>query len=543
MLVVTSMLIVSGTIFFQNKNDKPQTNATYARSGLPSQYEIKSLANESSSSNSADDTMSSSSSASSSSENSNTTEAESPKLTSRAADSGLPSAGNWTDDFKNVNQNNALGIAGQFNVFSRNMDTTQNRQVFGNFATQNVKTQSWVVNGNKSLSYVQNNITSDGDSIGFNSDTLVLGQSFNYNPDFQWGRPAINDIRLDTAPKNLRQDANGSKYIDFDAEFNRLSTSSENIANYSKNNVPVVTNYYGLITFDASNIPAKDNVKYMIVKVSDLSGMNNQLNVTGVAADQRIVITVDTTGVSDVATTNLKFVNGTEDKGIFFNYYNETGQSNFTGSVNLGPTNGNIGAVLAPQATVTLATTAFKGNVVAKNFVNNNMGEQSGNYSDVAVPTTNAPSSKPKLLSVPDIDFGDHKMGSQNSVIGEWRGKFSLEGHKDETHKLIINVAMTQPFTDANGRVADQLSMQLLKNNYQSGSLVTTSDEVSGGESAEINYWIWQDNGQGNLLADWQYNKENKRNIFYDMQISNLKTAKNTGSYTAKLRWTLTDSP
>ena len=160
--------------------------------------------------------------------------------------SRLPKAGTWVDDFQNVNQSHALGIAGQFNIFARNMNTTQNHPVFGNFATQNVKTQSWVVNGNKSLSYVQDKITSDGDSIGFNSDTLVLGQSFNYNPDFQWGRPAINGIRLDTAPKKLRQDTGGSKYIDFDAEFDRLNAASANIANYSKNNVPLVNNYYGL---------------------------------------------------------------------------------------------------------------------------------------------------------------------------------------------------------------------------------------------------------------------------------------------------------
>ncbi|CAM3078756.1 collagen-binding domain-containing protein [Leuconostoc rapi] len=423
--LATSMLFVRGAVYFQHTNDKSEM---FVRSSRPSQYEMKPLANEASSSTEDGAIMSSSNS---SSENSKKPESEAPKITSRAviSDSGLPTAGNWTDDFKNVNQNNALGIAGQFNVFARNMDTTQNHPVDGNFATQTVKTQSWVVNGNKSLSYVQNNITSDGDSIGFNSDTLILGQSFNYNPDFQWGRPAINGIRLDTAPKNLRQDANGSKYIDFDAEFNRLSTSSENIAHYSKNNVPIVTNYYGLITFDVTNIPAKDNIKYMTVKASDLSGMNNRLNVTGVAANQRIVITVDTTGVNDVSTTNLTFVNGTEDKGIFFNYYNEAGQSNFAGNVNLGTTNDNIGAVLAPQATVTLATTAFKGNIVAKNFINNYMGEQSGNYSDIAVPTTDTPSSKPKLLSVPDIDFGDHKIGSQNSVVGEWRGNFALEGH------------------------------------------------------------------------------------------------------------------
>jgi len=542
MLVVTSMIIVSGIFCFQSQNDKTQVHTTYARSALPSQYQIKPLDNESSSSTSDGDTTSSSSSISSSAATHATEPSNSKKTTRQSVvmSTRLPKAGTWVDDFQNVNQNNALGIAGQFNIFARNMNTTQNHPVYGNFATQNVKTQSWVVNGNKSLSYVQNNITSEGDAIGFNSDTLVLGQSFNYNPDFQWGRPAINGIRLDTVPKKLRQDAGGSKYIDFDAEFDRLNASSANIANYSKNNVPAVNNYYGLVTFDASNIPAKDNVKYMLVKASDMPTMNGRLNVTGVAADQKTVITVDTTGVNDVSTTNLQFVNGTQDKSILFNYYNETGQSSFTGNVSWGTINGNIGAILAPQATITLASTAFKGNIIAKNFINTYMGEQPGNYPDVPVPTGDKPITQPQLISVPDVDFGSHKLGIQNSIIGDWQGNFALEGQKGQA--ININVAVTQPFTDVNGRIADQLNLQLLQSNYQSGNLVTTSQEMNS-SSAKINYWIWQDNGQGNLLVDWQYNKEHNQNIFYAMQMSNLQTVKNTGSYTAKMRWTLTDSP
>ena len=536
------MIVVSGTLYFQSQNDKNQVHTTYARSALPSQYEIKSLTNESSSSISDGDTISSSSSPSSSVSTSAIEPSNSKNATRQSVvvNSRLPKAGTWVDDFQNVNQSHALGIAGQFNIFARNMNTTQNHPVFGNFATQNVKTQSWVVNGNKSLSYVQDKITSDGDSIGFNSDTLVLGQSFNYNPDFQWGRPAINGIRLDTAPKKLRQDTGGSKYIDFDAEFDRLNAASANIANYSKNNVPLVNNYYGLITFDASNIPAKDNVKYMVVKASDIPATNSRLNVTGVTADQKIVITVDTTGVSDVSTTNLEFVNGTQDKSILFNYYNEAGQSSFAGNVSWGTINGNIGAILAPQATITLASTAFKGNIIAKNFVNNYMGEQTSNYPDVPVPTGDTPANQPQLISVPDIDFGSHKLGIKNSTIGDWQGNFALEGQKGKA--ININVAVTQPFTDVNGRIADQLNLQLLQSDYQSGDLVTTSQEMNG-SSAKINYWIWQDNGQGNLLSDWQYNKEHNQNIFYAMQMSNLQTVKFTGSYTAKLRWTLTDSP
>lgn len=524
------------SVFFLNKNNERQTNLTYTRLALPSQYSVKPLANESSLVTSdTNDTVSSSSSTSSDSSG-----AINPTSRTTVVSSGLPDAGTWVNDFQNVNQSHALGIAGQFNIFARNMNTTQNHPVFGNFATQNVKTQSWVVNGNKSLSYVQDKITSDGDSIGFNSDTLVLGQSFNYNPDFQWGRPAINGIRLDTAPKKLRQDTGGSKYIDFDAEFDRLNAASANIANYSKNNVPLVNNYYGLITFDASNIPAKDNVKYMVVKASDIPTTNSRLNVTGVTADQKIVSTVDTTGVSDVSTTNLEFVNGTQDKSILFNYYNEAGQSSFAGNVSWGTINGNIGAILAPQATITLASTAFKGNIIAKNFVNNYMGEQTSNYPDVPVPTGDTPANQPQLISVPDIDFGSHKLGIKNSTIGDWQGNFALEGQKGKA--ININVAVTQPFTDVNGRIADQLNLQLLQSDYQSGDLVTTSQEMNG-SSAKINYWIWQDNGQGNLLSDWQYNKEHNQNIFYAMQMSNLQTVKFTGSYTAKLRWTLTDSP
>ena len=101
---------------------------------------------------------------------------------------------------------------------------------------------------------------------------------------------------------------------------------------------------------------------------------------------------------------------------------------------------------------------------------------------------------------------------------------------------------MAKQFTSENGSFANDVSWQLVKSDYSSGSLTTSLQDFTT-TSARINYWPWQDDGTGNLLSDWSYNKEKKQYSFYDMQVSNLDTITEIGNYTATLRWTLVDSP
>ncbi|MBZ5946328.1 WxL domain-containing protein [Leuconostoc gasicomitatum] len=140
MLVVTSMIIVSGIFCFQSQNDKTQVHTTYARSALPSQYEIKPLDNESSSSTSDGDTTSSSSSISSSAAT-NATEPSNSKKTTRQSvvmSTRLPKAGTWVDDFQNVKQNDDFKTSAGTSLAGAQINITNGNVLNGNGGTDTI---------------------------------------------------------------------------------------------------------------------------------------------------------------------------------------------------------------------------------------------------------------------------------------------------------------------------------------------------------------------------------------------------------------------
>ncbi|KGB51107.1 hypothetical protein LH61_06435 [Leuconostoc mesenteroides P45] len=455
----------------------------------------------------------------------------------------LPAAGNWKNDFPTVDNTKVLGIAGQFNVFAGDIDTTDSQVLQGNFATSYLKTKDWFVNGMSGISYLQNMSVNPGDYVQFSGDKTIIGSSMTYTSDFKWGNPGINNIRVAKTPSNgFRKDQVGQKYIDIDSELNRLSENSKSIAEYSKDNKPTVNNYYGQVTIDTTNIKDLNNIKYITLKPSDLPNTSARVSITGLSSNQKVAITFDTSGVNDINLAHLSFYNGTENRDILFNYYNISSMSAYQGQVDWSTIQSSATkyAVLAPQATVTLTQTSFQGNIIAKHFVNHFMGNQNGDFPDINVPSLEPPKNAIKLLSVPDLDFGTHGLYSQDSLIGSYQGNFKLSANKNDSLK--INVDVTQPFTNTSGEKADKVTWQLLQSDYQSGKLVTTTQDMTT-SSAQIRYWVWQDDGQGDLLSDWQWNEANKQNSFYKMQISNLQSVLNVGDYKATLRWTLTNSP
>lgn len=460
------------------------------------------------------------------------------KLADDTSNSALPAAGSWKTDFPNVSDSNVLGIAGQFNYFAKNIDSTANNTLNGNFASQNLTTGAWIINGTSNkISYIQQKIIAgDGVQLELPGKKVVLGQSLTYSQN----GPTIAGHTIKTAPTSLTQDASDSKYIDIDSEFERLTTNSKVIATNSKNNVPSITKQYGQVTFDASDITAQNNVKYLIVKAGDMPSDWGRLEIKGTSDQQRVVLTIDTSGVNNM-TLRYSEINGTENKNILFNFYNSTDNSSYTGTIDWGKTSGNVvNAILAPAATVNLLSESFKGNIVALNFNKKNTTHDSGYYPDVALPSDNTtPVVTPKIISVPDVDFGTHELNTQTSLIGSWKGNFQVSGIKNQQMK--INVSLDQPFTSSS-TVLDAVTWRLLKRTYSSENLTTTSQDFTNA-AATIDYWPWQDDGSGDLLSDWNYNKENKKFGFYDMQVSNLNTVTNAGNYTAKLKWTLVDSP
>lgn len=462
----------------------------------------------------------------------------------RLADNpALPAAGKWQGD---INTSNVLGIAGQFNVFAKNIDSRANQGgQNGNFATENLTAGNTTVNGSEDkISYIQKNITANGgNSIDLRASKLVLGNSLNFNTN----NSTLNNYTLNNPkPSEFTQDKGDSKYIDIDSEFTRLTASSQAIANSTKDNVPVVTNQYGLVTFDATNISAQNNVKYLTVKASDMPGEWGKLDIKGISSNQQVVLTIDTSGIDDF-TAKYQDVNGTENEKILFNFYNTASNSNYTGTINWQTTNGNVAnAILAPSATVSLQSGAFKGNIIASTININSYNASTDNYPDVPVPqdpdVPRTPASiSPQLISVPDVAFGSHKLNSETSLIGTWSKDFKVIGEKGK--RININVALEKSFTSASGKKADGVTWNLIESDYRSpGSLITTNKDLSKGP-ATIMYWPWHDDGTGDILSDFDDYKIQKKDVYYEMQISNLGTVPEPGDYTATLKWQLANVP
>lgn len=452
----------------------------------------------------------------------------------------LPAAGHWQDDFSELT-NTVLGLSGQFNIFSKTMDL-DDRPIEGNFATQDMIRKGGSSAGHKGISYLQRSIQSNNDQATFNNDTLILGSSFKYlHPTATDGRSTINGLKLNQTPKVLRQDTDNNEYLDIDTELARLSSVSKIIANHSKNNNATVENKWGgTITIDASHIPSEDNVKYLTVKASDFPGYS--LSIKGISDVEKVVITIDTSGVNNFSTGSMAFDSVSKSKNIMFNFYNIDSETNYTGNVDWQSNNKETSnAILSPEGIVILSGIGtFNGNIVAHKYVGNNTFPTSSTFPDLQLPIDRNNDVSPKLISAPDVDFGSHKMNSETSLIGNWKGNCQVSGEKGKEIK--INVELAKQFTSENGSFANDVSWQLVKSDYSSGSLTTSLQDFTT-TSARINYWPWQDDGTGNLLSDWSYNKEKKQYSFYDMQVSNLDTITEIGNYTATLRWTLVDSP
>lgn len=449
----------------------------------------------------------------------------------------LPEAHNWRDDFPMVNNDNVLGIAGQFTIFSETIDTSQNNNINGNFATISLKSSDNPTNGSNGLSYMQNFSSVPGNYTRFGGDTVVLGNKINYQDNFKDGKGGINGTQLIQAPtKGFRQETSDQNYIDMNSEMVRLNNNSKAIAEYSKNNVPIVTNWYGAVTIDTSQIEANENVKYFVLKAADIPNNASRVTITGLSSNQKAIITIDTSDVTSINYAHLSFYNGTEKQDLLFNFYNIEKGTNYAGSINwtTQQSSGTKHVILAPKATVDLASSSFQGHIVAKQFINQYMGVQSGNYEDMVLPSNTKPQNIAKLISVPDIDFGTHILQQEDTLTGNWTGDFKVSA--TEGQNLKIDVAVQQPFNTGS------ITWELIHNQHNNGELQTSKQELSG-SSAEISYWIWQKDGTGNLLTDWHWNQDHRINDFYTIKINNLKSVTNAGNYTAKLLWTLKDTP
>lgn len=472
----------------------------------------------------------------------------------RLADNpALPAAGKWQGD---INTSNVLGIAGQFNFFAKDIYSTQNNN--GNFVTENLKTkEAWIGIGSKDkISYIQNDFrVENGESTNLPASKLVLGNNSNFNAN----NTTLNGYTLGEKPS--AQDKGDSKYIDIDSEFTRLSGNSRIIAKNSKElGTDEISGDQWNRTFNVSNITAKNNVKYLTVKASNMPVEWGQLNINGISPNQQVVLTIDTSEIDNFIGKSSDFNSTTENGKILFNFYNVSKDSNYTGTINWQKVIGNgPNAILAPDATVNLLG-AFRGNIIASTIDINNDNSNTDNYPDVPVPQdpdvpgTPAPIS-PQLISVPDVAFGSHKLNSETSLIGTWSNKLEMSG-EISTDPTKINLSLKNNFTlnsDSNNsdlnKTAD-VKWWLVKSNYQSGALVSNAEPITN-NPASIDFWFYDpDNPErktGNVTNDvimsWEHNKKKKTNIFYDIVINNLNAVPEPGDYTATLTWQLANVP
>lgn len=102
-----------------------------------------------------------------------------------------------------------------------------------------------------------------------------------------------------------------------------MTENSKTVAMNTKDNQPVISGNQWSKVFDAGNITAQNNVKYLTVKASDLPGEWGDMNIKGVSDQQQVVLTIDTSEVSNVSIAHdIDNNNNTYNKQILFNFYN-----------------------------------------------------------------------------------------------------------------------------------------------------------------------------------------------------------------------------
>ncbi|OIM20781.1 hypothetical protein ATX59_07285 [Oenococcus oeni] len=139
-------------------------------------------------------------------------------------------------------------------------------------------TLPWNIFGTNGVSYIQK-ILKTTSSFASNANTLIFGDSNSFVYASQYSQydlnPSINDLELTGFTGKLRQDAVGSKYIDFDKEFDRLNSNVSKVASYvrSSGHTPVVTSpsWQYNRQIDASNVDITNgNTKFINIAADDL---------------------------------------------------------------------------------------------------------------------------------------------------------------------------------------------------------------------------------------------------------------------------------
>ena len=469
------------------------------------------------------------------------------QLFSTTATGGLPDAGTWQKDFKGVDNSNVLGIAGQFTIFAGEIDSATNHTVYGNFATSILKASQTNEIASRGISYLKDISGNLGQSVNFRGNTLILGELVHYEK--RGNEPFINGLKVIPSPSDgFRQDQSGKQYIDMATELDRLSNNAKAIADFSKRIGPEDITGEWPVVINTSKVAATGNVKYITVTRSALTNTDwMSIKITGLEEGQRVVLTIDMSGIDSDGKLpmNFQLENDNPNTNILFNFYDYKKNMPYPGQILWGGNQGKNAqyTLLAPQATVTVTQQSFKGNIVAKKYINENMGEQSGNFPDIPVPSNKLPN---PLISVPDVNFGTPVLRSKDTLTGQWQGKFDVLVQNGK--ELRINLKLKEPFTNSKtNKKADKVSWTLTRYDYQDGANtqgpLKVTDQNILNNNAEISYWGHRADNKGDVLADWQGNEKDRRFNFYKINIGNLNSIVDSGNYSTTLLWTIVNGP
>ncbi|AUJ27582.1 hypothetical protein [Lactobacillus helveticus] len=158
------------------------------------------------------------------------------KIESKDVDGNLTTVGEVAED---QNKHNALGVAGMFNIFSK--ETNISADTNGNVATKTyhsgnefgARGKSHNLTATKDVNYIEKIEDIGANGFRAQDQTVVVGKDSD-NVQKQGNQVFVNGKRLDHLhAKDLRKEDEihlGHKYIDIDREFKKLELNSNSFA-------------------------------------------------------------------------------------------------------------------------------------------------------------------------------------------------------------------------------------------------------------------------------------------------------------------------
>ena len=343
-------------------------------------------------------------------------------------------------DLNSVANHNVLGLASNFGIYAK--DANLSADTNSNLAVKtlhNASSQDFGTRGKnpdnltqEDITYIQNisnGAIKDNAFRNPNGNTVVVGQTVkveknNDSVRINGTQNAITNLKS----KDVIQDTDTSKFIDFDESFTHLQSTAQELAQYS-NSVGVVTNYSDMNNrnIDISNAKADDRNRIFVdvpfeylqapqpLKISGLSslvtGSTIILNVKELPKNNQNIQTQVklsyTNGAQDVANSESHSV----PNHLLWNFGLSDDTLNFTSGRFMG-------SILAPNAIVK-AGVNIDGNIVAKSVQITGGEFHRWDLQSSITPNSETPSSEVPSSEVPNSETPSSEVPSSETPSSE----------------------------------------------------------------------------------------------------------------------------